>query len=98
MTSAAYDFDLEARRVCEAVGVDNGWMTVNCALHEAYDAGLAAAGSRWYAAYSDLARAIRFAVSPDGHRIVDGFPSTLEQDITYLTERAGTVPQPGESI
>jgi hypothetical protein len=36
---AAYDFDAEARRVCEAIGSNNGWMTVNCALREAYEAG-----------------------------------------------------------
>jgi hypothetical protein len=34
-----YDFDAEARIVCEAIGSNNGWMTVNCALHEAYEAG-----------------------------------------------------------
>ncbi len=38
----AYDFDAEARTVCEAIGSDVGWRTVWCALREAYAAGQSA--------------------------------------------------------
>lgn len=38
-TWPTYDFDLEAQRVCEAIGSTNGWMTVRTALTEAYQAG-----------------------------------------------------------
>lgn len=36
-----YDFEKEARIVCEAIGSDNGRMTVQCALREAFAAALA---------------------------------------------------------
>ncbi len=38
----SYDFSFEAGRVCDAIGSDNGRMTVQCALREAYAAGVAA--------------------------------------------------------
>lgn len=41
-----YDFDKEAGIVCEAIGSNNGRMTVNCALHEAHAAGEAAANAK----------------------------------------------------
>lgn len=41
-----YDFDKEAGIVCDAIGSNNGRMTVNCALHEAYAAGEAAANAK----------------------------------------------------
>jgi hypothetical protein len=38
--SEPYNFDVEARMVCNAIGSNVGHMTVRCALHEAYEAAL----------------------------------------------------------